>query len=94
MERREDDLENMNIPSAKQAQALWLKATGMNCKQISEAMGCTPAAAQQLVCQAQKKATQIGLRMVVDAPPEPPTKVGSGMTLLRQMAVEAGLLKT
>lgn len=83
----------MNLPSAKQAQAFWLYASGMNSKQISEVMGCTPAAAQQHVFQAQRKATQIGLRYVVtQEQPEAPA-IGSGMLRLKELAKEAGLLK-
>jgi predicted transcriptional regulator len=84
----------MNLPSAKQAQAFWLHAAGMNYKQISEVLGCTPAAAQQHVFQAQKKATQIGLCYTVRKEPEPEApQVGSGMLRLKELAKEAGLIK-
>ena len=84
----------MSLPSAKQAQAFWLHASGMNAKQISEVLGCTPAAAQQHVFMAQKKATKIGLRYEVVKAEEPTTAtVGSGMLRLKELAREAGLLK-
>jgi predicted transcriptional regulator len=85
----------MSLPSAKQAQAFWLHAAGMNHKQISEMLGCTPAAAQQHVFQAQKKATKIGLCYTVKQPePENPEPVvGSGMLRLKELAKEAGLIK-
>ena len=82
----------MSLPSAKQAQAFWLNAAGMNARQISDVMGCSPQAAQITLQSARTKAQKIGLKYTVTAPVEQP-KVGSGMLLLKELAKEAGLLK-
>jgi len=68
----------------------------MNAKQIAEVIGCTPGAAQQHVTQAQRKATQIGLRITLDSKQETEQsspKAGSGMLRLKELAKEAGLLR-
>ncbi len=79
------------IPTAKQAQAFWLAATGMNARQISEVIGGSPQGVQTLLTSARLKAKRAGLQFKC-TPPTPQTIIGSGMLHAMDAADGAGLL--
>lgn len=80
----------MRPPTERQALAYWLHASGMTARQIGEHLGCSRESAQVVLAKAQAKARALGFS--IQRTPQPITIVGSGMTVARQLAMEAGLL--
>jgi phage terminase large subunit len=78
------------MPTPIEAQSLWLATTGMDAAAIARATGRTPASVATALSVAQRKATAIGLRMVVIRPWET-SKTESGFSALQRLAREAGL---
>jgi len=83
----------MSFPSQLQAHVFWLHASGMSARQIGEALGCTPQAAQNALDSARKKAAKIGLTYKIELKEKPPTsEIESGMGVAMRLAREAKLI--
>ena len=84
----------MSFPSQLQAHVFWLHASGMSARQIGDALGCSPQAAQATLDAARKKAEKIGLTYKVEPKEKPniPTSE-SGMGIAMRLAREAHLIK-
>lgn len=78
------------MPTPIESQTLWLAITGMDAQAIARATGRTPASVATALSEAQRKATAIGLRMVVIRPRHAATNE-SGFSALQRLAREAGL---
>jgi len=81
----------MSFPSQLQAHVFWLNASGMSPRQIGEALGCSPQAAQATLDAARKKAQKIGLTYKVQKPEVSESESGMGGAM--RLAREAHLIK-
>ena len=81
----------MSFPSQLQAHVFWLNASGMSARQIGEALGCSPQAAQNALDTARKKAQKIGLIYRIQKPEVPENESGMGGAM--RLAREAHLIK-
>lgn len=80
----------VTLPNKQQALVFWLRALDMDYTEIARHFGLSVVQVRGLHTQAQKLATAQGLTYKHTPPPETP-KVGSGMSLLKELAKEAGL---
>lgn len=84
----------MSFPSQLQAHVFWLHASGMSARQIGEALGCSPQAAQASLDAAKKKAAKIGLKFYKEELKEKPEMPNeSGLSIAMRLAREANLIK-
>lgn len=81
----------MNFPSQLQAHVFWLHASGMSARQIGEALGCSPQAAQNALDAARRKAQKIGLTYRIQKPEISENESGMGGAI--RLAKEAHLIK-
>lgn len=79
------------IPTPLEAKCLWLSSIGMTLKEIAKETSHTTGIVNAALVCARKKATASGLRILVTPPPEPASQNESGFSLLKRLAVEAGL---
>lgn len=83
----------MSFPSQLQAHVFWLHASGMSARQIGDALGCTPQAAQATLDAARKKAEKIGLTYKIELKEKVPTpEIESGMSIAMRLAKQAKLI--
>lgn len=80
----------MKLPNKQQALVFWLRALDMSYSEIAKALGMSIIQVRGLHTQAQKLATTQGLAYKL-TPPVEAVKVGSGMSVLKELAKEAGL---
>lgn len=83
--------EMSKIPTPIQAQTLWLHTEGRTAAEIARLTGRTPASATQALAEARRVASATGLRMVVIRP-KATEETGSGLSVAKRLAKEAGLL--
>jgi len=79
------------MPTPIQAQTLWLYTEGRSTAEIAASTGRTAAAVTQALTEARRVATAVGLRMVVIRQ-KALEETGSGLSVARRLAKEAGLL--
>ena len=80
----------VTLPNKQQALVFWMRALDIDYADIAQHLGMSVVQVRGLHTQAQKLATAQGLAYNYTPSPEPP-RVGSGMMLLKELALEAGL---
>lgn len=80
----------MKLPNKQQALVFWLRALDMSYLEIAKVLGVSIVQVRGLHTQAQKLATTQGLAYNL-TPFVKTVKVGSGMSVLKELAKEAGL---
>ena len=79
-------------PTPMEALAFWHASMGLSGPGVAKKLKCTKGAASEAVKRARAKARKQGLCYIYIKPPEPPPPtMASGMTYLKQLALEAGL---
>jgi len=75
-----------------EALAFWHASMGLTAPAVAKKLKTTKGAASEAIKRARAKARRQGLWYTYTKPPEPlPPTAGSGMTHLKQLALEAGL---
>ena len=80
-------------PTPMEALAFWYASMGLTALAVAKELKTTKGAASEAIKRARAKARRQGLWYTYTKPPEPPPPtIASGMTYLKQLAQEAGLL--